>query len=425
MKQQPPPNDRSGEQRRLGRKGLIAFITLLAAFIPLSTDLYLPALPTMSKSFGAPEYQVNLTLTLFFVFYAIAMLVWGPISDRHGRRPVLILGLSCYTIAGALCAVAPSVFFLIGFRVVQAVGAGAATVVANAIVKDVYRGRKREATLSLVQSMTVISPMVAPMLGALLLTITSWRGTFVAQGILGAMALVGSIVFVETIQVRTIGGVAASFRRLGVVAKHRTFATLLLTFGLMSVGGLAYIASSSYIYQDTFGTSSQVYSLFFAIYAIGLAVGPFIYMRLSTAFKRTSIITGCFGVNALSGVLILLVGGRGPWLFTLAQLPFALSISCIRPPATYLLLDQHEHDAGSASALMGSSHMILGSIGMVIVSLQLGDRVQMIGLLYAGLGLLCGALWLGVVMPLLRRNKEQSSSGGSHVAPTAQIEDGN
>ncbi len=422
MMQSAQVNDRSAEQRRLGSKGLIAFITMLAAFIPLSTDLYLPALPTMSQYFGVPEYQINLTLIFFFVFYAISMVFWGPISDRYGRRPVIIVGLFLYTIAGALCAAAPNVFLLVVFRVAQAVGAGAATAVSNAIVKDVYRGRKRESTLALVQSMTVISPAVAPMVGALLLTLTSWRGTFVAQAVLGAGVLIASFAFVETVQVRTVGGVSSSLRRLGVVAQNKTFVTLLLTFGLLSVGGMAYISSSSYIYQETFGVSSLAFSLFFAIFAAGMVVGPFVYMRLSRSFKRTAIVAGCFGVNILSGVLILLVGGRGPWAFTLALMPFAVSISCIRPPATYLMLDQHEHDAGSASALMGSSHMIMGSIGMVIVSLQWGDRVQMIGLLYVAIGLLCGALWLRVAVPLLRKKSEQTRA--EQIVPREGTEEG-
>ena len=176
-------------QRWLGNKGLIAFLTVLSAFVPLSTDLYLPALPGMTQYFGVPEYQTNLTLILFFVFYAIATLVWGPLSDRYGRRPILLIGLAFYTVAGALCAVAPNIYLLMLFRVLQAVGAGAAMAVATAIVKDVYRGKRRESTLALVQSMTVISPAVAPMIGALLLNLTSWRGTFWAQGVLGALVV--------------------------------------------------------------------------------------------------------------------------------------------------------------------------------------------------------------------------------------------
>jgi DHA1 family bicyclomycin/chloramphenicol resistance-like MFS transporter len=364
----------------------------------------------MTQYFASPEYLTNLTLILFFVFYAIATLVWGPFSDRYGRRPILIIGLSCYTVGGALCALSPNIYLLIFFRVVQAVGAGAASSVGTAIVKDVYRGRKRETTIALLQTMTVISPAVAPIVGAFLLNFTSWRGTFVAQGLLGAGVVLGSIAFRESLEVPSTGGPLASLGRLGVVLKSTTFTTLLLTFSLLSMAGLAFVSSSSYIYQETFGTSSQVFSFFFAVYAVGMVIGPLIYVRLSRSMARNSIITGSLAVVALSGLLVLLLGGIGPWVFTLALLPSSVAMSCMRPPATYLMLDQHEYDAGSASALMGSSHMIMGSVGMVIVSLQLGARVELIGLLNLALGILSCILWLGVALPMLRRKKQDPAS---------------
>ena len=166
---------------------------------------------------------------------------------------------------------------------------------------------------------------------------------------------------------------------------------------------MAFVSSSSYIYQETFGLSSQVFSFFFAIFAVGLAIGPLIYIRLSRSWRRTSIITGCLGVIVLGGLLVLLVGGRGPWAFILAMLPSGIAMSCLRPPAIYLMLDQHEADAGSVSALMGSSHMVMGSIGMVIVSLPLGGRVEILGALTLAVGLLSGGLWLGVGQPLYAR----------------------
>lgn len=389
-------DDASVRQKRLGKKGLVVFLTLLSAFIPLSTDLYLPALPGMTEYFGVPEYQTNLTLILFFVFYAVSLLVWGPLSDRYGRKPILIAGLSAYTFAGVLCALSPNVFLLMFFRIMQAVGAGAATAVSTAIVKDVYRGRRRESILALIQSMVVISPAVAPMIGALILNLTSWRGTFWAQAVLGLIVVALTLAYEETLVSKSTGSPLASLRRLGVVLRHRTFATLLAIFAPVSISGMAFVSSSSYIYQEDFGRSSQAFSFFFAIFAVGLAIGPLFYIRLSRTRKRTSIITGTLVVIALSGLLVLLIGGRGPWAFILTMLPSGIAMTCMRPPTTYLLLDQHEADAGSTSALMGSTHMVMGSLGMVIVSLQLGDRVAVLGALTLAVGLLSLGFWLRV-----------------------------
>ena len=144
----------------------------------LSTDLYLPALPTMSKNLQAPVEQINFTFSAFFVMYSVGMLVWGPLSDRYGRKPILLTGLSVYVLASALCSVTTSVTALIAFRALQALGGSAAGAVASAVVKDTFSGRKRESVLAIVQSMTMLSPAVAPMFGAMLLSVTTWRGVF-------------------------------------------------------------------------------------------------------------------------------------------------------------------------------------------------------------------------------------------------------
>ena len=251
--------------------------------------------------------------------------------------------------------------------------------------------------------MVVISPAVAPVIGALLLNLTSWRGVFVAQAILGVGVVAGTVAFQETLKVRNPGSALSSLWRLGIVLKNTTFSHLLLIFSLLSVTGMGFITSSSYIYEETFGVSSQVYSYFFALYAVGLALGPPIYLRLSRRWKRTSIITGCFGVSVTSGVLILLIGGLGPWPFIAAIIPAGVAMACMRPPATYLMLGQHEGDAGSASALMGSSSMVMGSLGMILVSLRFADRLHLLGVMYIAVGLLCGTLWLTIARPLVAR----------------------
>ncbi|MCC7556195.1 MAG: MFS transporter, partial [Methanoculleus marisnigri] len=163
-----PDSDRP-TQKYLGDRGLIVLIALLSAFVPLSTDLYLPALPGMGDFFGVSAGLTNLTLILFFLFFSLGLLFWGPLSDRYGRRPVLLAGLALYIAASAGCAASWDIWLLIAFRILQAVGGSAASAVAMAMVKDVYDGRKRESVLALVQSMVVVSPAVAPVLGAFML----------------------------------------------------------------------------------------------------------------------------------------------------------------------------------------------------------------------------------------------------------------
>jgi MFS transporter, DHA1 family, multidrug resistance protein len=182
-------------QRYLGDKGFVAFIAFLSAFIPLSTDIYLPALPRMVESFHTSGSMVNLTFVFFFVFYALGTMFWGPLSDKYGRKRILLVGLTVYTIASISCVFSVSVYQLILYRVLQSIGCGAATAVSTAIVK----GRKRVTILALVQSMGMISPIVSPVIGAIILSTISWRGVFVVLGLIGIIALIGSIAMKETI----------------------------------------------------------------------------------------------------------------------------------------------------------------------------------------------------------------------------------
>ena len=202
-------------QKHLGDRGLIALITVLSAFIPLSTDLYLPALPGMGDYFHVSISITSLTLVLFFVFFGIGMLFWGPLSDKYGRRPVLIAGLAIYIAASAACALSGNIWHLIFFRVLQGIGGSAASAVSTAMVKDVYDGRKRESVLAIVQSMVLISPAVAPVIGAFMLSYTSWRGLFWTLGLVGVVSIIGSFLLEETVPSRYTGTMMQSLRRLG------------------------------------------------------------------------------------------------------------------------------------------------------------------------------------------------------------------
>ena len=196
-----------------------------------------------------------------------------------------------------------------------------------------------------------------------------------------------------------MGNPLASLKRLGVVLKNKDFVLLLATFSLVGMAGMAFISSSSYVYEVTFGLSSQTYSYFFALFGAGIAAGAPTYLLLSRWLERRTILTGCFITCAISGVLVLFVGHLGPWHFILTYLPTAVSLACIRPPSTYLMLGQHEADAGSVSGIILATSMVLGSVATAVVSLQVWNRVEFIGALIVGLALVSLALWLGPCRP--------------------------
>ena len=207
-----PPNS----QKILGKKGLIAFIALMNMFIPLSTDMYLPALPTMNTYFNSSTSVTNLTLSGFFLFYAVGILFWGPLSDKFGRRSVLLIGSLIYMVASVLSAMSTSIYFLIATRIFQAIGAGGITSVSMAIIKDCYEGKMRESILAISQSIGGLAPMIAPVIGGFVLQFSTWRGIFWTLAAISVINLVFAILFQDTLkeEERFRGSIFGSIRRL-------------------------------------------------------------------------------------------------------------------------------------------------------------------------------------------------------------------
>ena len=376
------------------RKGALGFLALISAFPPLSTVLYLPALPQMVEALDTTQTSVNMTLSMFFLFYSVGLLFWGPLSEKFGRKPILLSGLTIYVVASLLCAFSQHVEQLIAGRIIQALGGSAATVVATAIVKDIYSGREREKVMATIMSMVIIAPMVAPVLGALLLKYTSWRTIFLMLAAIGAMALLGGMFFRETLSEKFTGSVIGSWYRLLVVLKNLGFSSLLLIFSLAPIALMAFLASASYIYIDGFGLTEGQFSLFFAFNATCAMVGPTIYMRMRRRIEPKLIITICFSLIALCGVAVSVFGHISPWWFALSVGPVTMAVIAVRIPGTHLMLEQQDEDTGSASALINFFAMFMGSMGMQLVTLWPGTLIMNLGYIQIGVGIICSILWL-------------------------------
>ena len=172
-------------QRRLGQFGLSLFIIISNTIVPFSIDMYTPAVPSLPGYFSTSEQMVNFTLMGFFLVLTVSSLVIGPLSDQFGRKPVLVGSIATYTVGSVLCALAPDILVLIGSRLLQAVGAGGLMAVSMALVKDCYVEERREQMIAIVQVLAVVGPVIAPLIGGLLLSFWSWRACFVALSVFG------------------------------------------------------------------------------------------------------------------------------------------------------------------------------------------------------------------------------------------------
>jgi DHA1 family bicyclomycin/chloramphenicol resistance-like MFS transporter len=386
---------------------MLVLIMMMGSYPPMTTDIYLAALPGISKLFGVDPILTNLTLVLFFVFFAAGMLVWGPLSDRWGRKPVIYVTTFVYTLASLLCAASWNIYALIGFRVIQALGAAGAVTVALAMIKDVYPPEKREKVFAVIGTIMGLAPVVAPVIGAELLKVTDWRGIFFVLAGLGAASMFGTVLIHETCHERNDGNLLMTLGRLFVVLKNPSFTIMIGLFCTQMIPILSFVGAAPYIYMEHFGLSETTFSRFFAANALILSAGPMAYVFLARFVQRRTIITGCFIAITVGGLLVMFFGNYGYWWFALVVLPAGLGVAVSRPARMALCLEQQEGDTGSASSLINFSFAMAGSVGLLIVSFDWGwiNRVQVLGIVFLVVGIYSILLW-----PIALRHRRRRPS---------------
>jgi len=353
--------------RLLSHGRLVLLLGSLSAFGPLSMDMYLPGLPSMARDLSAPAWAAQLTITASMIGLAGGQLIAGPISDALGRRRPLLAGLAAYMATSLLCAVAPNIWLLLGFRVIQGAAGAAGIVIARAIVRDLHTGAAAARFFALLMLVNGLAPILAPLVGGELLHVTDWRGIFVVLAAIGALLLVAAwAMLAETLapEARRGGGLPATLRVFGGLVGDREFMGYALGMGLAFGAMAAYIAGSPFVLQDIYGASPQLFSVVFALNAGGIIAASQVGRALVDRVGPRALLNAGASMNALGslGVLTSVVADVGLVMLLPSFFVVVASIGLVFPNATALALADHPRTAGSASALLGLSQFATGAV---------------------------------------------------------------
>lgn len=342
----------------------------------LAIDMYIPALPSMQDAFDVSELYLNNTVFSFLFVSTVAMVLAGPISDRFGRKPVLLIGCLLFTVGSLMCAVSPSVEILVVARAVEALGMGASMTLSGAIVKDAYRGDDLKLAMTLLQSLVIIGPVLAPFLGSFAVNMVGWRGVFWGLTIGGVVTVVFSCLIGETYDAAANEGknlrasLITMLRDSKMLVSDKSFTSLALFIGVTGIPFFAFIAVSPYILLDDFQVSYLGYSLVYAGACATNCIAPFVYMLLSRRWNTPKIMRFVIALVFVSFVLLVAVGSVHPALLLLAFMPYALAEGVARPAAYLVLLDQPPNVVGTASAFGNFSYGVITALATVVATLS-------------------------------------------------------
>ncbi|MFZ0424987.1 MAG: multidrug effflux MFS transporter [Xanthobacteraceae bacterium] len=383
-----------------GTFALTLLLSFLTALGPLSMDMYLPSLPDIARSLQAPVLNVQLTISSYLFGFAVGQIFYGPISDRLGRKPVLLVALVLYAAATVACASAQSIHELIAARFIQALGGAGSIVLARAVVRDLYSGARAGRELSLMGSITAFAPIVAPMIGGVLQTVFGWRAIFVLlvlfAGVSGAAA---AFLLPETLKESPAGrfsfaGMAGLYRSVLV---HRGFLANLGILTTTFVGLFAWVSGAPIVMQGSvYGLSPLVFGVTFAIGAAGYMVGAYIAARIviRLGLDRTMGI-GCatLAIGGLIMAAVVALGLTNVLWFVGAMTIYLAGLGFALPMAMAGALTPFPDRAGTASSLMGFAQQSSAALAAGCIGLYLGHSAWPVAAVVATMGCVAFVIW--------------------------------
>ncbi|WP_454115451.1 multidrug effflux MFS transporter [Microbacterium lacticum] len=398
------PGDAIGTGRRVVYIILLGALTALG---PFTIDLYLPAFPVLQQDFQTTAAAIQLTLTGTMIGFALGQLIVGPLSDKVGRRRPLLAVTALHVIASIGAALAPDLTLLAIARVLMGMGAAAGGVVAMAIVRDLFGGRRLVVMLSRLALVSGVAPVIAPLIGSALLAVMPWRGIFVVLAVYGAVMLVSAIALVpETLPKarRGANGGATVLQRYRSVFSDRVFIGVLIIGGMTFSGLFSYLSSSSFLFQEGYGFDAQQYGMLFAVNSLGVVLGVQTASRLAARFGPQWVLAFSTATLVLASAAIIVFDqlGLGLWPTMAALFVFMTACGFTFPCVQVLALDRHGKAAGTAASIIGACNFgVAGLISPIVgwIARDAGITATTMASVMVGCAVIgCLSLWL-IVRP--------------------------
>jgi MFS transporter, DHA1 family, multidrug resistance protein len=384
------------------RPNSFAMTVLLAALSgigPLTVDMYLASMPDMARLLAATPAQVQLTISVYLVGYAIGQMFYGALSDRHGRRPIFLIALSVYAGAGFACALSPSIELLVAARFFQALGGAGAVVLARAVVRDIYEGSRVAREMSRLSAVMALAPVAAPLVGGVLQTAFGWRSNFVLLFLFGAAAMIMVwLMFPETLRRRAPESVSlvSIFRSYRSFFRNRSFAAYLAISTCAFLGLFSWISTAAFVLQDLYGLTPLVFGFTFAISSAGYLVGTMIAARFVVRWGIDRTIgTGCLAMalGALIMVAALALNIGLPAALILGMGAYFAGMGMTLPQAQAGALLPFPERAGAASSLVGLVQQVLAAIVGAMLGHLIGSTAWPLAASVVTVAVLALAIW--------------------------------
>ncbi|MFV0635315.1 multidrug effflux MFS transporter [Mitsuokella sp.] len=354
---------------------LTVFLGIMTAMAPLSTDMYLPALPEFVEAFGISASLAQLTLTMTMLGMAFGQIFMGPLSDRFGRRKPLLIGMAVFTAASLGAYLSENISSFLVFRFLQGFSGASGIVIARAIARDVAEGPELTRFFAILMLVNGLAPILAPVIGGQVLRFTSWRGIFALLVLIGVAQFVSTLIYRETLKpAERIKSVGQSFAKFPQLVRDRYFIGHCLLQLFFFGSFFSYIGGSSFVFQNVYHVSAQMYSLIFGGIGVGLFLAGTVPARFAGRVPDEKLLEYSLFLPLVGSALLLAGFAFGaPIWYTLPVLFVTIVPLSVMGTASFsLALSRQGKNAGSASALLGFSQMILGGAMMPLVGIA-GD----------------------------------------------------